>query len=61
METIDVSGLPEPVVRAIEAVVQALRQQQPQLPKKKEPRDLPRWDGQVLGKLTREEIYDTGA
>jgi predicted DNA-binding antitoxin AbrB/MazE fold protein len=24
-------------------------------------RDLPKWEGQVLGKLTREEIYDGGA
>jgi hypothetical protein len=59
MQNIDVSGLPEPVARALEAVVQTLRQQLVQpVPPKKEAKDLPRWEGQVLGNLTREEIYD---
>lgn len=52
-------GLPEPVARAIEAVVQALRQQLPPPAQKKQTPGLPRWEGQVLGKLTREEIYDS--
>ena len=59
MQTIDVSDLPEPVARAIEAMIQTLRQQLTQpSPPKQEVKDLPRWEGQVIGKLTREEIYD---
>jgi hypothetical protein len=59
MQNIDVSDLPESVARAIEAVVQTLRQQLPQPAQKKRTVDLPRWEGMVLGKLTREEIYDS--
>ena len=59
MEHLDVSDLPEPVVRAIEAMVQALKGQFGQAtPKGGSGRELPRWEGQVLGNLTREEIYD---
>ena len=58
METIDVKDLPEPIARAIEAMVNTLRQQLQ--PKKwtKPPLKLPVWEGKPIGKLTREEIYD---
>jgi hypothetical protein len=59
MQHIDVSDLPEPVARAIETMVQALRQQLAEPAAIKPPtRELPRWEGQVTGTLTREEIYD---
>jgi hypothetical protein len=57
MENINVEGLPEPVARAIEAMIQALREQLAK-DQKKEPADLPVWPGTVIGSLTREEIYD---
>ena len=57
METINVEGLPEPVVRAVEAMVQTLREQLAK-GEKKEPVDLPLWRGTVIGSLTRDEIYD---
>jgi len=58
MHTIDVSDLPEPIVRALDTMIQTLRQQL-RHPASKEPsHELPKWEGQVLGKLTREEIYD---
>jgi hypothetical protein len=56
VESIDVKGLPEPVARAIEVMVQALRQQLAQ-DRGKEPAELPVWRGTVIGSLTREEIY----
>lgn len=59
MQNIDVSDLPEPIARAIEAVVQTLRQQLPQPVQQEKTFELPRWEGQVLGKLTREEIYES--
>ena len=58
MEQIDVSDLPEPVARAIEAMVQTLRQQLGLAAPMKQVNVLPRWEGQVIGNLTREEIYD---
>jgi len=58
MQNIDVSDLPEPVARAIEVMVQTLRQQLSHTDGNGQSRDLPRWEGQVLGKLTREELYD---
>jgi hypothetical protein len=57
METINVEGLPEPVARALAAMVQALREQLAK-DQKTEPRELPVWPGTVIGSLTREEIYD---
>ena len=58
MQPIDVSGLPEPIAQAIEAMVQTLRRQLAQpAPANQPARDLPRWDGQVIGNLSREEIY----
>jgi hypothetical protein len=57
MDTINVDGLPEPVVRAVEAMVQTLREQLAK-GEKKEPVELPLWRGTVIGSLTRDEIYD---
>jgi hypothetical protein len=60
METINVEGLPEPVVRAVAAMVQTLREQLAQETKqaKQEPTELPLWRGTVIGSLSREDIYD---
>lgn len=58
MQQIDVHDLPESVARAIEAMVDALRRQLVQAPVREKTRDLPRWEGEVLGGLTRDEIYD---
>jgi hypothetical protein len=57
METINVEGLPEPVVRAVEAMVQTLREQLVK-GEKKEPVEFPLWRGTVIGSLRREAIYD---
>jgi hypothetical protein len=57
MENINVEGIPEPVARAVQAMVQALREQLAK-EQKKEPGELPVWPGTVIGALTREEIYD---
>ncbi len=58
MQQIDVSDLPESLARAIQTMVQALRQQLRQATPKPEVRELPLWDGRVIGSLSREEIYD---
>ncbi|HJT76980.1 MAG TPA: hypothetical protein VJ739_07225 [Gemmataceae bacterium] len=58
MEQIDVHDLPEPVARAILAMVEALRDQFTHSAPAEEPRELPLWEGQVLGNLAREGIYD---
>jgi hypothetical protein len=60
METINVEGLPEPVVRAVAAMVQTLREQLAKEEKqaKHEPIELPLWRGTVIGSLSREDIYD---
>ena len=58
MKTLDVEDLPKPVVRALEDMVGALREQ---LNSKREDRpfvDLPVWEGKVLGRLSRTEIYE---
>lgn len=57
MEHINVEGLPEPVARAVAAMVQTLREALAQ-GEKKIPGELPVWPGTVIGSLTREEIYD---
>jgi hypothetical protein len=58
MEQIDVHDLPEPVARAIQAMVEELRRQLGPAAPKKQGKELPRWEGRVLGSLTREELYD---
>lgn len=57
METINVKDLPEPVAQAIAIMVNTLRDQL-HADKKKQPVHLPVWEGQPIGRLTREEIYD---
>jgi len=57
MEHINVEGLPEPVARAVAAMVQALREELVK-DQKKAPGELPVWRGTVIGLLTRDEIYD---
>ena len=57
MEHINVEGLPEPVARAVQAMVQALREHLAK-EQKKEFAELPVWPGTVIGSLTREDIYD---
>ena len=64
MDTIDVTGLPEPVAKAIQAVVEALRDQVPNdnsrktIEKSELARELPILPGTILGPLTRKEIYE---
>jgi hypothetical protein len=58
MEAIDVRDLPEPVARAIRDMVEALRKQLQRPATPGEVRELPVWQGTVIGRLTRKEIYD---
>ncbi len=58
MQTIDVHDLPEPIARAIAAMVEAVRQRLAPPAIRPPSRELPRWPGTVLGTLSREEIYD---
>jgi hypothetical protein len=63
MRTIDVHDLPEPVAKAIEIMVQTLRNQpkvDPDNGPRSGPVQLPSWPGTVLGTLRRAEIYDDG-
>ncbi len=58
METIRVKGLPEPIAQALEAIVQKLRDQLcPEHDKKPRVKFRTR-QGNVLGRLTRREIYE---
>jgi len=61
-ETIDVTGLPEQVVEDIQSLVQSIRRNLPeQLPQTRPASSkvaLPRWEGTVLGPLSRRELYD---
>jgi hypothetical protein len=62
MDTVDLRGLPEPIARAVEAMVETIRQQLAKgTPAKPPAREFPRWPGTVLGTLSREEIYDERA
>lgn len=68
MDKINVTGLPEAVVRALEGMVETLRRQmtsstEPAGPKDRGPASngmlrLDKRPGKVIGHLTREEIYD---
>lgn len=58
MNTIDVSGLPEPIAQQIEAMVQALREQLRGRKPEKQRVKLPVWRGSVKGSLRRNQIYD---
>jgi hypothetical protein len=55
MEHMGVAGLPEPVTRAVEAMVQALPLAKNE---KKEPGELLMWPGTVISALTHGERYD---
>jgi hypothetical protein len=57
--TIDVSGLPEQVVEDIQRLVQSIRVQLAEPAKPASPPvSLPVWEGVVLGRLERRELYD---
>jgi hypothetical protein len=58
MDTIDVSGLPEPIAQQIQAMVQALREQLSEEKPDKPHVKLPVWSGSVKGALGRKQIYD---
>ena len=59
MQNIDVHDLPEPVAKAIEVMVQTLRNQAAaEKGPRSVPTQLPSWPGTVIGKLSRTEIYD---
>ena len=58
MKTISVEGLPEPVVRAMEIVVETMREQLHASEKPRNHVELPNWPGDVIGSLTRTEIYE---
>lgn len=60
MESIDVQGLPEPIARAIEGMVDALRRQLNGRKPKTPPPPLPLKRGTVIGPLSREQVYDNG-
>jgi hypothetical protein len=57
MKTINVDNIPEPVVHAMEVVVQTLREQFREADKPRPQGDLPVWPGMVVGSLSRTEIY----
>lgn len=62
MQHIDVHDLPEPVAQAIDEMVKAVRRQLGNNePLENKGKELPRWEGQVIGTLTREEVYDDPA
>src|SRR5512135_1184998 len=60
MQSIDVSDLPEPVALVIAQLVAVLRRQlvQAAQPPASEVPELSRWDGTVIGTLSRKELYD---
>lgn len=57
MQTINVDGLPEPIARALEAFAQMLRAEFIAQQETRPRVQLPVWPGNVIGELTREEIY----
>jgi hypothetical protein len=61
-EMIDVTGLPVQVVEDIQNLVDSIRRNlpAPELQTRTTPAGvtLPRWDGTVLGPLSRRELYD---
>ena len=57
MKTINVEGLPEPIARSLEAMVQAVREEIGNAEKPRQRVELPVWKGKILCPLTREEIY----
>jgi hypothetical protein len=61
-ETIDVTGLPEQVVEDIQNLVESIRRnlrvREPETQVSPASVTLPRWEGTVLGPLSRRELYD---
>ncbi len=59
MTTIDVRGLPEPVIATLQTVVDALRREVPAMRRRRSVRGrgLHVVDGRVKGRLTRHDIY----
>ncbi len=57
---IDVSGLPEQVVADIQKLIHTIRDKLAEPKASSSPAPLPRWDGAVLGRMERREIYDDG-
>jgi hypothetical protein len=54
---IDLKDIPEPIAQAIEAMVDTLREQIRAIKNgQKHPVKLPVWEGNPIGKLSREEI-----
>ena len=58
MKVIDVSDLPEPVARSLEAAAQHARETAHRAKNGDRPPELSLWEGYVIGELTRAEIYD---
>lgn len=58
--TIDVSGLPEQVVEDIRKLVNDIRDRLVEPKESLPPAPLPKWEGTVLGRMERREIYDDG-
>ena len=58
MTTISLEGLPDPVVRSLEALVETVRREMRAAQVQRHRVELPRWPGKVIGSLTREEIYE---
>jgi hypothetical protein len=61
MEAIDISDLPEPVAQTVASLVESLRQLLATHEgggKKERVPELPRWEGRVIGSLSRKELYD---
>jgi len=57
MKTINVDNIPEPVVRAMETVVETLREQFHGVEKPRHQVELPIWPGKIIGNLSRTEVY----
>ena len=57
MKTINVEGLPEPIARSLEVMVQAVREEISNAVKPRDRVKLSMKKGNVIGPLTREEIY----
>lgn len=57
MKTINVEGLPGPIIRSLELIVQTVRQEIRDAENPRQRVDLPVWPGKVTVPLTREEIY----
>jgi len=53
MRVINVEGLPDEIVQALERIVQAFRERVGAGPEPRLPVGIPVWPGMVLGRLTR--------